>query len=666
MASPHNINHMFHRPVKHGMAIALVLLMLFANAAPVMALPPRPHGLFGYVTSGGVNVPDGTVVTAWCNGVLAGQTATFTFEGQSVYSFDVAGDDLDTPGVIEGCKEGDPIIIKVGGVTVPQASIWHSGSNQQLDLTVPAATPELVTVSPASGSLGATLDVAITGANTHFSQGTSTVSFGAGITVNSVTVGSATQLSANITIAGGAAPGARTVTVTTGGEVVSKVNGFTVLGPNVDIYLPAAATGSVGAAVSIPITTLADLTGKLIHSYQFTVTFNAAVLQPTGVSTASSLSAGWPVSETHATAGEISVVGYGVNPLAGSGKLLDLTFTVVGAGGATSPLTFADFRFNDGNPGDVTHNGQFTVQGLEIAGAVTYAATVSPVSGVTMTLSGAGSGSAVSDATGAYRLPVASIGNYTVTPAKARYSGGAISTYDSAHIAQCILGTRPAADCPLASSDVSDNGDIGAYDAALIARHAVGMMTNPSSSAGQWSFNPASRSYSPLTVGQSGQNYAAFLEGDVTGNWAGGGVSAAQTSVAVCLDGQVAAAGDTLSLPLRVSGAAGEEILAYQFDVRYDPARLSFERVITESTLTAAWSLAVNDEEAGLLRVGGYNADALASDGALLMLRFDALTAIADGQSPSLDGFQFNESQPQAGLVCTAMNSGVYLPLIAR
>jgi hypothetical protein len=372
------------------------------------------------------------------------------------------------------------------------------------------------------------------------------------------------------------------------------------------------------------------------------------------------------VSETHVSAGEISVVGYGVNPLAGSGKLLDLTFTVVGAGGSISPLTFADFRFNDGNPGDVTHNGQFTVQGLEIAGTVNYAATISPVAGVTMTLSGAGSGATTSDAAGAYRLPVASIGNYTVTPAKARYSGGAISTYDSARIAQCVLGTRPAADCPLASSDVSDNGDVGAYDAALIARHAVGLLSNPSSSAGQWSFSPASLSYSPLTVGQSGQNYAAFLKGDVTGNWAGGGVGAAQDGATICLAGQVAAAGDTLDLPLRVSGATGQELLAYQLQVVYDPARLRFERVITESTLTAAWSLAVNDEEAGLLRVGGYGSQALASDGVLVEMRFDALAAVAEGQSPTLDGFQFNEGQPQADVSCATTTNGAYLPLITR
>ncbi len=284
-----------------------------------------------------------------------------------------------------------------------------------------------------------------------------------------------------------------------------------------------------------------------------------------------------------------------------------------------------------------------------------------------MTLSGAGVGATTSDAVGVYHLPVASIGNYTATPSKARYTGGAISTFDSARIAQCVLGTRPMSDCPMAASDVNGNGEVSAYDAALIARHAVGMLSNPSSFAGEWNFSPASRSYSPLTSSQVGQNYTANLRGDVTGNWASGGVGAAmQEQVEVCLDAQSASPGETLSLPVRVRGAVGHNIVAHQFSVRYDPTQLSFERVITESTLTAVWSLVLNEGEAGLLRVGGYSADALNSDGELLTLRFTALAVVSDEKAPSLDQFQFNEGQPAVGVCGVEKIIGVYLPLIQR
>src|SRR5205807_7125866 len=72
------------------------------------------------------------------------------------------------------------------------------------------------------------LSVAIVGQNTHFVQGTSQVSFGAGITVVSAAVSSATAATAVVNIDRAAALGTRTVTVTTGTEVVSFTNGFTV------------------------------------------------------------------------------------------------------------------------------------------------------------------------------------------------------------------------------------------------------------------------------------------------------------------------------------------------------------------------------------------------------------------------------------------------------
>src|SRR5207302_6375395 len=59
--------------------------------------------------------------------------------------------------------------------------------------TVAAGTPVLQTVNPGSGRQGQqNLSVNLTGQFTHFVQGTTTASFGAGITVVSLTVNSAT------------------------------------------------------------------------------------------------------------------------------------------------------------------------------------------------------------------------------------------------------------------------------------------------------------------------------------------------------------------------------------------------------------------------------------------------------------------------------------------
>src|SRR4051812_9266400 len=63
------------------------------------------------------------------------------------------------------------------------------------------AAPSIVSVTPNSGQQGQTLaSIAIVGQNTNFVQGTTVATFGAGITVNGLTVNSATSATANITV----------------------------------------------------------------------------------------------------------------------------------------------------------------------------------------------------------------------------------------------------------------------------------------------------------------------------------------------------------------------------------------------------------------------------------------------------------------------------------
>jgi pimeloyl-ACP methyl ester carboxylesterase len=93
----------------------------------------------------------------------------------------------------------------------------------------PPATPSISQVNPSTALQGqANLPVTITGQFTHFDMTSSHVSFGAGITVDRMRVSNATTLIANIRVDGNATLGGRTVTVTTGSEVVSLANGFTV------------------------------------------------------------------------------------------------------------------------------------------------------------------------------------------------------------------------------------------------------------------------------------------------------------------------------------------------------------------------------------------------------------------------------------------------------
>jgi 6-phosphogluconolactonase (cycloisomerase 2 family) len=113
-------------------------------------------------------------------------------------------------------------------------SAWSINSSAALTPIAgsPLATgssPETIVIPGAASQLETNLEVTITGQFTHFAQGTSQVSFGSDITVNSVAVADITSLTVNINIPATAALGSHTVTVTTGSEVASLANGFTVI-----------------------------------------------------------------------------------------------------------------------------------------------------------------------------------------------------------------------------------------------------------------------------------------------------------------------------------------------------------------------------------------------------------------------------------------------------
>src|SRR3989475_7656805 len=103
----------------------------------------------------------------------------------------------------------------------------------QVDLALSALLnpgwPIIPAISPKGGTLATSLTVTVNGIN--FEPG-ATASFGADVTVTSMTVVSSTQLSVALAIAATANPGPRDVTVTNpGGQTVTRAGGFTVLPP---------------------------------------------------------------------------------------------------------------------------------------------------------------------------------------------------------------------------------------------------------------------------------------------------------------------------------------------------------------------------------------------------------------------------------------------------
>ncbi|HTK38875.1 MAG TPA: cohesin domain-containing protein [Pyrinomonadaceae bacterium] len=158
-----------------------------------------------------------------------------------------------------------------------------------------------------------------------------------------------------------------------------------------DSGLASAAIRVTAPTTSVPVSSnftiplaVQDTTGQGIISYQYILNFdkNVIVPQTNPCDLTGSISSSLTATCNPATPGVLEVSVFGTMPINGSGVLMNLKFTAVGAQGTVSPLTVNSFMFNEGIPQNSITNGQVTVQIVTAAQA--------SVSGMVMRQNGIG------------------------------------------------------------------------------------------------------------------------------------------------------------------------------------------------------------------------------------------------------------------------------------
>jgi len=153
-------------------------------------------------------------------------------------------------------------------------------------LTVTRSDASLVSAVPATVPQGVAQTITVTGLLTNFVTGTTTVAVsGAGITNGVLTIVNPTTLTLALTVSDTAAGGARDITVSTGGELVTLVGGLTIVPgtPLITVFIP----GTIAQQQTVTAT---FTTRFLALSAPVTVTFptgprisatNVVLLNPT-------------------------------------------------------------------------------------------------------------------------------------------------------------------------------------------------------------------------------------------------------------------------------------------------------------------------------------------------------------------------------------------------
>ena len=158
--------------------------------------------------------------------------------GSGTYAWAVSAGSLPTGlslAAATGVISGQPTTEGAPNFTIEVTDSTHATASKAFTMTIDPA-PLILTVTPDTGNAGLSLLVTITGANTHFVQGTTQASFGPGVSVGGaasgafgpVTVNSLSSATAEVSIDASAATGSQTVTVVTGAEQASLANGFTI------------------------------------------------------------------------------------------------------------------------------------------------------------------------------------------------------------------------------------------------------------------------------------------------------------------------------------------------------------------------------------------------------------------------------------------------------
>ncbi|MDQ4120955.1 MAG: hypothetical protein M3209_05875 [Acidobacteriota bacterium] len=159
-----------------------------------------------------------------------------------------------------------------------------------------------------------------------------------------------------------------------------------------------------------------------------------------------------------------------------------------------------------------------------ISGVVTYGtgSTQKFVSGVALDAYGTTVASTTSNASGAYQLSLLiKHGQYVVTPSKTAQVNG-ITAFDATLVLRCVAA---GSNCALTqnqrkAADSDNDNQATAFDATQILRFVAANGQNANTGqTGNWKFDPASHTYPNLPGDLSGENYTAFLIGEVDGDW---------------------------------------------------------------------------------------------------------------------------------------------------
>ena len=287
---------------------------------------------------------------------------------------------------------------------------------------------------------------------------------------------------------------------------------------------------------------------------------------------------------------------------------------------------------------------------VNISGNVKYTRSGIPLANTLLNLSGDKTSAQLSDESGNYQFSALQThSDYSITASRNdKEDGTCIISYDAALAARIAVNlmSNPPSEQKLAA-DVDKNNEVQMYDAALIAKYAVGLTPGSNSFVGDWGFIPANRSITNISSERTNEDFNAVIFGDVDGNWTPNGQlpkSNNPQKVYSFLHDLETNQGKQITIPFVAE--TNQEIYSFDIELSYDFNAIMYVDIRkTESGNN--FQVIVNDSKQGTLRIGGYSIEPIKVSGTYLELLFEVVGNSGYASQIELKSYRINAESEQ-------------------
>jgi hypothetical protein len=267
----------------------------------------------------------------------------------------------------------------------------------------------------------------------------------------------------------------------------------------------------------------------------------------------------------------------------------------------------------------------FTVHAIgfvQIGGSVSYYSHFQPVSGVFIDWVERGTVIDTTAESGVYSFDRIPFGEtVTLHPHKDRWKDVSLSTilsYDAALIARNAVGLETLHYYESLSADVDGDSQISMIDASQIARYVVGFELPAEVSIGEWRFSPDVLTLDPVSSTVENIDFTGFVMGDVHGGW----------QVVTAMDGSLPVPYRTLpsysieDSVITVDFVLDEDrILACDLVCEYDADIIGF-LTMEKSDCLSLFQTNYRESEKGSVKIGMYGIHPVQNKDGVLHLKF--------------------------------------------